>query len=70
MIEVAGFFMSILSVFATLLKSHFFVIYYRGVTLADDNVGEAVCLPWDGKPDPYKLKSAVVCGIIREIAKV
>ncbi len=27
--------MPILSVFATLLKSHFFVIYYRCVTLAD-----------------------------------
>ena len=27
--------MPILSVFATLLKSRFFVIYFRGVTLAD-----------------------------------
>ena len=34
--EVAGFFMPILSVFAPLLKSHFFVIYYRCVTLADE----------------------------------
>ena len=33
--EVAGLFMPILSVFATLLKSRFFVIYYRCVTLAD-----------------------------------
>ena len=33
--EVAGFFMPILLVFATLLKSRFFVIYFRGVTLAD-----------------------------------
>jgi len=33
--EVAGFFVPILSVLATLLKSRFFVIYFRGVTLAD-----------------------------------
>ena len=33
--EVAGFFVPILSVLATLLKSRFFVIYYICVTLAD-----------------------------------
>jgi hypothetical protein len=42
--EVAGFFMHILSVLATLLKSIFFVIYFRGVTLAD---GKA--FPWRGR---------------------
>lgn len=53
-IEVAGFFMPILSVLATLLKSHFFVIYYRCVTLADGHEpdrrqwrrqGRAQCVP-------------------------
>ncbi len=38
--------MPILWVFAPLLKSHFFVIYYRCVTLAD---GES--LPLEGKGD-------------------
>ena len=33
--EVAGFFMPILSVFATLLKSRFFGFYVNGVTLAE-----------------------------------
>ena len=33
--EAAGLFIPILSVFAPLLKSRFFVIYYRCVTLAD-----------------------------------
>ena len=40
---VAGFFMPILSVLATLLKSRFFVIYFRGVTLAD---GMDCCPVW------------------------
>ena len=38
--EVAGFFVPILSVLATLLKSRFFVIYFRGVTLADGSDGQ------------------------------
>ena len=39
--------MPILSVLATLLKSRFFVIYFRGVTLAD----RTKSLPLEGKGD-------------------
>ena len=40
--------MPILSVFATLLKSRFFVIYYRCVTLADGMDGGTKAPPYDG----------------------
>ena len=37
--------MPVLSVLATLPKSHFFVIYYRCVTLADGIVGASIARP-------------------------